>query len=143
MPELLDDVIGFVEDALREKQADEARLITFQSALKEAQQNHEKVVLEKVARAKSEVFDVNLMEQTFRKLAKLSVINGASVPDLVSRIKANPNFVFPVMAKLAETLLTVPGDGEGISKESGRTLEDHDPDGWVAFAHGSEVKVRK
>lgn len=141
---VLDQVIEFMEEALHVKQADETRIGELLASLKKAQADQERIVLEKVAAAKASFLDEQVMSEALARLQGMGIINPTSSVKLASKFKAEPSSVFPMMVKLAEKLLTAPGDGEGISKDAGDAgVSDKDPDGWEDFAAGRAVKIRR
>lgn len=141
---VLDDVIGFMEEALQTKQADENRINSLTDALKKAKADQERVVLEKVAAARASFLDDATMKEALSRLQTMGIITDRGSEKLASRFKSDPNSVFPIMVKLAENLLTAPGDGSGIDKESSAAAgAEADPDGWTDFAHGKPVKVKR
>jgi hypothetical protein len=141
---VLDDVIGFMEEALQSKQADENRITSLTDALKKAKADQERVILEKVAAARASFLDESTMKEALTRLQTMGIITDRGNEKLASRFKGDPNAVFPIMVKIAENLLTAPGDGSGIDKE-GKTESgsEADPDGWIDFAQGKPVKVKR
>lgn len=141
---VLDQVIEFMEEALTVKQADENRINSLTDALKKAKADQERVILEKVAAAKASFLDEATMKEALSRLQVMGVITDRGSEKLASRFKTEPNSVFPIMVKLAENLLTAPGDGSGIEKDAGASAEaQEDPDGWTDFAAGKPVKIRR
>ena len=141
MVTVLDQTIEFMEAALQEKQASDTRIQALIADLEKVKQDQERVVLEKVADARQKIFDARAMDQALVHLNQLGVISKSGMEKLAARIKADPNSVFPIMIKLADTLLSAPGDGSGVEKESSAASED--PDGWGDFISGRPVKVRR
>ena len=141
---VLDQVIEFMEEALTVKQADETRINSLTDALKKAKAEQERVILEKVAAAKNAFLDDATMKEALSRLQTMGIITDRGLEKLASRFKADPNSVFPMMVKLAENLLTAPGDGSGIDKDAGASATaEVDPDGWTDFAAGKPVKVKR
>ena len=141
---VLDQVIEFMEEALTVKQADEQRIGQLADALKKAKADQERVILEKVAAAKASFLDEATMREALSRLQSMGIITENGSTKLASRFKTEPNSVFPIMVKMAENLLTAPGDGSGIEKEAGSASDSQaDPDGWADFAAGKPVKVRR
>jgi hypothetical protein len=139
---VLDQVIEFMESALTEKQADSGKIQELATNLKKAKEDQEKVILEKVAVAKSEFFNEDKMNTALAKIEGMGIIDEPNREKMAKRIKDDPNFVFPFMVKMAETIMSIPGEGRGIDKLSNDEIEE-DPDGWKAFAEGRRVAVKQ
>lgn len=139
---VLDQVIEFMESALNEKQADSTKIQELATSLKKAKEDQEKVILEKVAAAKAEFFNSEKMEQSLQKLEGMGILDSPNREKIARKIKDDPNTVFPLMVKMAEKLMTVPGEGNGIDKVADDSV-DGDPDGWQAYAEGRKVEVRR
>ena len=140
---VLDQVIEFMEEALSSKQADEQRISGLASELKKARDDHERILLEKVAKAKSEAVDPKIVKEALARLQGMGIVTSENSIKLAARFTADPNAAFPMMVKLAEKLLSAPGDGSGIEKESADKSEGKDPDGWDDFAAGRKVQVKR
>lgn len=140
---VLDQVIEFMEDALRVKQSDDKRISDLLAALHEEKANQDRVILEKVAAARATFLDESVMKTALARLQGMGIITPDNSVKLASRFREEPSAVFPMMVKLAEKLLTAPGEGAGIEKESASGSADEDPDGWSDFAAGRQVKVRR
>ena len=139
---VLDQVIEFMESALTEKQADSGRIQELTTALKKAKEEQEKVILEKVAAARQEFFNADKLNTALGKLEGMGIVDEKNREKMAKRIKDDPNSVFLFMVKMAETIMSVPGDGHGVSKASPDTDED-DPDGWKAMAEGRKVELKR
>lgn len=139
---VLDQVIEFMEEALQTKQADDGKILDLTNALKKAKADQEQVILEKVAAAKASFTDQKIVKEALARLQGMGIIDERGMEKLASRFAADPNSVYPVMVKMAEKLLTAPGEGEGVDKEaSDKTGDEKDPDGWGDFVAGRPVKV--
>lgn len=139
---VLDQVIEFMEEALQTKQADDTRIIELTNSLKKAKADQEQIILEKVAAAKASFMDTKIMSEALARLNGMGIIDERAMEKLASRFKSDPNAVFPIMVKMAERLLTAPGEGEGVDKEaSDKAGSKADPDGWNDFIAGRPVKV--
>jgi len=141
---VLDQMIEFMESALTEKQSDSSKLQELTTNLKKAKEDQEKVILEKVAEAKAEFFNVEQMNQALAKLEGMGIVDEHNREKMARRIKDDPNSVFRFMVKMAESLMSVPGEGKGIDKHSGENVDsEDDPDGWLAFAEGRRVEIKR
>ena len=132
---ILDQVIDFMEVAITTKQADDTRMVELtrqlQDATKKAQRTPERVVLEKVA---SPVLAEQPMEEAFKRLRSMGLMDERTTNKMAARIKQDPNVVFPLLVKLAEGLQNAPAEGQGTGRRA--MSQDNDPDGWTDFAEG-------
>lgn len=140
---VLDQVIEFMEEALRVKQSDDHRIGELLTALQKEKADQERVILEKVAAARASFLDESVMKTALARLQGMGILSQENSVKLASRFKEEPSAVFPMMVKLAEKLLSAPGEGAGIEKESSSESSEEDPDGWSDFAAGRQVKVRR
>jgi hypothetical protein len=141
---VIDQMIEFMESALTEKQSDSTKLQELTTNLKKAKEDQDKVILEKVAAAKAEFFNTEKMNQALSKLEGMGIVDETNREKMARRIKDDPNSVFLFMVKMAESLMSVPGEGRGIDKHSVETSDpDEDPDGWLAFAEGRKVEIKR
>lgn len=141
---VLDQAIEFMELALQEKQADNQRLAELAESLKKAKLEQDKVILEKVAAAKAEVFDYdNVLLPVLTKMVGMGIITNDGATKVANRVKADPNALATFMLKVAERLMSASDEGHGVDKDTAIGGKDEDPDGWVAFAKGEKVKVRR
>lgn len=133
-------MIEFMEDALQTKQADDTRIATLTKSLQDEKAAQERIVLEKVAAAKLSVLDTKIMGEALLRLQGMGIIDDRSMEKLASRFKADPNAVFPIMVKMAEKLLSAPGDGQGVDREGeAKEAGAGDKDGWDDFVQGKPV----
>lgn len=139
---VLDQVIEFMESALKEASSNHTQIVELTEALKKSKAEQERVILEKVAHAKAEFFDKEALQRTLNKLTGMGVLDSTGCEKIARRVGDDPNFVLPLIVKIAESLMSAPGDGEGISKLA-ESMEEADPDGWSAMAQGKPVSVRK
>lgn len=136
---VLDAAIEFMEEALLAKQADDQRIQELTTSLKKAKAEQERIVLEKVAEARKGIINEGVVKEALARLQSMGILDQSNSVKLASRFIDEPNSVFPMMVKLAEKLLSAPGDGAGIEKEA--AASESDPDGWGAYAEGRPVKV--
>lgn len=144
---VLDEVIGFMEQALKEGNDHQATITQLKAGLAKLQADQDRIVLEKVAAAKATFFDKAALDMALGKLEGMGIIDSTSHEKLGRRIEEDPNLVLPLLTKVAETLMSAPGEGSGIEKDaSGGSLldtSDADPDGWKAMAEGKTVVIRR
>ena len=140
---IIDQVISFMESALAEDSSKQAQVIQLQEEVKRLRDSQDKVVLEKVAAAKASFFDTAALNDMFIKLEGMGVIDKSAHERLVHRIQGDPNMLIPLVAKVAENLLSSPGEGSGIEHDTGNEGLEEDPDGWKAMAQGQRVALRK
>mgnify|MGYP001614529222 CR=1 FL=1 len=143
VPTLLDSVIGFMEEALQSDQTHQSKIAELRANLEQAKTDQQRVVLEKVAEAKAQVFDRQAMDVALTRLEGLGVIRSAGRAKLARQIESDPNVVFPLLVRVSQELLAAPGDGAGIEKEAAGSGEDEDPDGWDALITGRPVKLKR
>jgi hypothetical protein len=143
--EALDKALGFADTALAQHEQDLQKIAQLENQVRTLQADQDRIVLEKVAAAKSHLFDTRTLDLTLQRLEDLNVIDSQGREKLASQIKTNPNVILPFMIKLATTLMSAPGEGESIDKAaSGQNeLDPKDPDGWGLFAQGKRVPVIK
>lgn len=140
----LDQMAEFVETSLKTSSQQEARIVELQAKLAQLNADQEKIVLEKVASARATFFDTAALETALAQLEGMGVIDTTAHEKLARRIKDDPNMVFPLLSKVAASLMSAPGEGAGIEKEAGAlNVDSEDPDGWVAFAQGKPVQVKR
>ena len=141
---LLDETIGFMETAILSKQADEQQIAKLAEDLRREKANQERIVLEKVAAAKASVINDQVAGEALARLHGMGVIDDRAMEKIAARIKNDPNTVFPIMVKIAEKLLSSPGEGQGVERIAGDggTTTGNDVDGWDAFARGEKVQIR-
>ncbi len=143
---ILDQVIDFMEDALKEKSANQELITSLKAGLTQLQSDRERVILEKVAAAKATFFEKSALENALTKLEGMGVIDSVAHEKLSSKIMDDPSVVLTLLTKVATHLMSAPGEGSGVEKEASSLLEvasDDDPDGWKAMAAGKPVSVRR
>jgi hypothetical protein len=141
---LLDQQIEFVEAALKTSSAQSERIAELEAKLAQLTSDQEKIVLEKVATAKATFFDNAALNTALTRLEGMGVIDDVAHEKLARRIKDDPNLLIPLMTKVAESLLSAPGEGAGIDKDAGTlNVDSEDPDGWLAMAQGRTVSIKK
>ena len=135
---VLDQVVGFMEDALGLQESQRVKLaeLSQRNQVLEA----DKVRLEKVASSLIPL-DATQLQQTLIKLAAMGVIDGRYREDLETKFLEDPNVLLPFVIKVAEILRSSSDQGRGISSED--PLPVNDPDGWGDFLAGRAVKLRR
>jgi hypothetical protein len=143
---VLDQMAEFTEDALKLSSQQTAKIAELEAKLAKLTAEQEKIVLEKVATARATFFDVAALETALARLEGMGIIDANAHVKLANRIKDDPNMVIPLMTKVAESLMSAPGEGAGIDKEAGSmnlNVDSEDPDGWVAMAQGRPVQIKQ
>lgn len=134
--ELLDQSLDLADKAIAAKAAADQRIAQLESELAQLRTTHERVLLEKVAAAKASPLDPVAMQRTLEHMQRINLISGDDAVKLAARIQDNPNFVFPLMVKIAEQLIPAPQEGAGFDAGAGDAepgITHNDPDGWSAF----------
>jgi regulator of protease activity HflC (stomatin/prohibitin superfamily) len=137
---VLDEVVEFVEGAVKSSNVYEAKLAAMAKRMAESEQQQSKVVLEKVAQARADVLNEAAMRQALSKLSGMGVMQKEACARLEAQIKNDPNVVFALMVKVAEHLLSEPGEGVGVQREDPIS---NDPDGWDLVGTGKLVPMRR
>jgi hypothetical protein len=141
---VLDQMAEFTEDALKLSSQQTAKIAELEAKLAKLTADQEKIVLEKVATARATFFDVTALETALSRLEGMGIIDTSAHVKLANRIKDDPNMVIPLMTKVAESLMSAPGEGAGIDKDAGSlNVDSEDPDGWVAMAQGKPVSIKR
>ncbi len=145
---IVDQVIELVEgldSVISDNTGYQAKIAELKQSLQKLQADQEKVVLEKVAKAKADFFDKAAMNTMLDQLVGLNVISEENREKIARRIIDDPNFVFPLTTKVAVASMTAPGEGGGIEadKEAASGDPEKDLDGWVAMAQGRTVSVKR
>ena len=101
-----------------------------QIALSSAQQKlaqHEKITLEKVASLQKYALDTNRIPELISTMVDLRLVTPIEGEKIASRLKEEPNALFDLFTKVADSLAN-PGDGQEFLDTLDRRVED--PDGW-------------
>jgi hypothetical protein len=135
---VLDQFLGFVDEALAEHEASQTKIADLNHRLVES----ERLLLEKVAAAQKTAspFSEDLIHQTVRQLAELHVVHPHDCAKIAAELRANPAQSLTMLVKISESLL-FPKEGMGIPKNTGPEAS-FDPDGWTDMAAGRPVQIK-
>jgi predicted Zn-dependent peptidase len=142
---LLDEALGFVEDALAQVQENQAKIAAQAQHIARLQSDlasKEKVILEKVASANAPVFNPEKLENLFDHLESIKAMTPLERAKVANHVKKDPNLIFPLIEKLS-SILRRP-DSEGAAVDMGDILPSQsttDPDGWDQMCDGKPVKL--
>ena len=97
------------------------------SSLSQKLAQHEKVTLEKVASLQKSALDTNRIPQLIDTMVDLKLVNRFEGEKIASRLREEPNAVFDLFVKMADTL-AAPGEGQEFMDTLDKRSEDQD--GW-------------
>jgi hypothetical protein len=143
---VFDQVIGFMEEALKESTARDEQIAHLKASLSKLQSDQERITLEKVATARATFFDKTATDTMLSKLEGMGIIDTNNREKIARRITDDPNYILPLIIKVAETLMSAPGEGSGVDAKEASMLDvpdTGDPDGWWDMAEGKPVAVKK
>lgn len=131
--------LDFVDSAI----TDITRLETEKRGLHAKLADTERVFLEKVAAAKQAVLDPDAINAAVDRLVTLKIIPFELHTKVASQVRKDPNSVLSLLTQVAETLVSAPAEGSGVSKEAGTVEDDGDPDGWNEVLQGRVPQIRQ
>lgn len=135
---VIDEMLGFVSESLTTQARQQEQIEHLSS--KAAQ--HERVILEKVAEVKSQVgLNAQELDLTLNYLVGQHLIAPGDLEKIASEIRKNPNKIFSLLTKVAETLDTS-AEGHGIPSEDVDEQGKSDPDGWNEAAKGKVPRIK-
>lgn len=98
----------------------------------------ELITLQKVAEAKSSIFNPAKLDCLVNKLHGLGVIPQGLQEKVARQLQAQPETALDFVDRITEALISAPTDGYGIAKEG--SSRDPDPDGWSDYIAGRPVQ---
>jgi len=131
--------LDFVDSAI----TDITRLETEKQGLHAKLADTERVFLEKVAAAKQSALDPDAINAAVDRLVTLKIIPFELHTKVASQVRKDPNSVLSLLTQVAETLVSAPAEGSGVSKEAGTVEDDGDPDGWNEVLQGRVPQIRQ
>jgi hypothetical protein len=131
---VIDELLEFVKLALDTHEKDQVNIQNLQAKLAQ----HEKVILEKVASAPG--LDSGIARRVLSNMVSMRLISPGEDVKIASKIETDPNSVFTLLTKMAESLVA-PQEGNEFHEE--QSLLDADPDGWGLMAEGKPVRVKR
>ena len=131
---VIDELLEFVKLALDTHEKDQVNIQNLQAKLAQ----HEKVILEKVASAPG--LDSGIARRVLSNMVSMRLISPGEDVKIASKIETDPNSVFTLLTKMAESLVS-PQEGSEFHEDTG--LLDADPDGWGLMAEGKPVRVKR
>lgn len=133
---VLDQIIGFMTEALNEADVSRAKVAQLEAKVADA----DRIILEKVAAANTQVFKEEEVRKTLDALKAMNIIDEPLAIKYAADIKQDPRVILPLLTKISEALISAPPwEGSGIEKEAAANAED--PDGWNRFSKGLPVKL--
>lgn len=136
--EMVDQVTAVLTEVQTENATLQKRAVDAEQKVLET----ERLLLEKVAAARRNSLDPEVMGKSVDFLINRGIVHPSSREKIASSLNDDPNNVFGLLTKVAEALMTAPGDGEGIPKEASSAVDAGDPDGWGVMARGGIPKIR-
>lgn len=100
----------------------------------------ERLILEKVAAAKAEVFPATSLDHTLDQLVAMRVILPNQRTKIANELRDRPASALTLLEKISESLVC-PREGEGVPRNI-TTESEADPDGWTTFARGGVVQIK-
>ena len=122
---MFDEVLGFMTSALQTHEADQTTI----AGLNQKLAQHEKVTLEKVAAVQRNALDTDRIPSVVDTMIGLKLCTPLEGSKIASKLKEDPNSVFDLLVKVADTLAT-PSEGQEFLDSVERRGDDQD--GWFA-----------
>ena len=132
---VLDHFLEFAETALTENERSLGVIADLQSKIAQS----DRVLLEKVAAAKSAAINHDQVDNVIGQLVQMRLMSPNDSIKVAGKIKSDPNASLSLITKMAEMLVT---PAEGRELDEARDVIAEDPDGWGAMAEGKAVRVR-
>lgn len=137
---VLDSTIEFVDGAI----SNEARLQGEVNELRTKLAETERVYLEKVASAqKSATLDPDAINAAVDRLVTLKIIPFELHTKVANQLRKEPRSALTLLTQVAETLVSAPAEGFGVTKEAGTVEGSGDPDGWDEVLQGRVPQIRQ
>lgn len=133
---VLDNVLSFTQAALADHVASQTLIAEMQAKLAQ----HDRVVLQKVAAARTEALDPKQVDKVLNDLVSMRLMSAGDREKVAATLKTNPGSSLEMITKLA-TMLVTPSEGRELDEQ---TLSvDSDPDGWGAMCEGKPVRIKR
>lgn len=151
---LIQDTTPVIQELMEEciKLADEnqglkAKLAAQLTDMSEKQAESDKVVLEKVAKARSEVFDIREVRDLVDNMKNAGyIVKEEDAKDVMNAINTNPGQLLKVAANILKLSTPAPISGQGVNKTAGHASRkgtaglspEWDLDGWADIVESGE-----
>ena len=131
-----------IDSALSTIDALVAQLAAAESAKQELlakQADADKIILQKVASAKQNIFNQDELQGVMDKLSSLGVIPAGYQSKVANQLQNDPGSALDFISRITDSLVSAPQEGFGIRRSDAQEGQV-DPDGWGAYIYGRRAR---
>lgn len=137
---VIDSTIDFVDGAIVDHDKMSSEILALRTKLADT----ERVYIEKVAAAqKSATLDPDAINAAVDRLVTLKIIPYELHTKVANQLRKEPRSALTLLTQIAETLVSAPSEGFGVTKEASTVDCGGDPDGWDEVLQGRVPQIRQ